>query len=169
MGFGYIPVGYSAYPNAVGMLLGFASSALLVYFFCVPIISPTGRWDPITMLCCARSDELQELQSDCIKKANGETLIGSEDSAEDYDGKNLDDETCAWGFSTLTLCPHVYFILFILFSPLKKIKNSKEVNMRKIKADETMSLNDAIAFLGSTAFFGRILDPMPMRVIINVC
>merc|ERR1712003_1833 len=91
--FGYIPVGYSAYPNAVGMLLGFASSALLVYFFCVPIISPTGRWDPITMLCCARSDELQELQSDCIKKANGETLIGSEDSAEDYDGKNLDDET----------------------------------------------------------------------------
>merc|ERR1711907_662824 len=31
--FGYIPNGYSAYPNFVGMLLGFASCALLVYFF----------------------------------------------------------------------------------------------------------------------------------------
>merc|ERR1712007_264390 len=30
--FGYIPVGYGAYPNFVGMLLGFAASALLVYF-----------------------------------------------------------------------------------------------------------------------------------------
>merc|ERR1712241_937312 len=89
--FGYIPVGYGAYPNFVGMLLGFAASALLVYFFCVPVISPTGRWDPITMLCCARSDELKQLSSDCIKKANGETLIGSE-SSEEHGGRDIDDD-----------------------------------------------------------------------------
>lgn len=88
--FGYIPNGYSAYPNFVGMLLGFASCALLVYFFCVPVISPTGRWDPITMLCCGRSKELQELSSDCVKKANGETLIGTEGS-EEYEAKKVDD------------------------------------------------------------------------------
>merc|ERR1719313_545005 len=88
--FGYIPIGYSAYPNFVGMLLGFASCALLVYFFCVPVLSPTGRWDPITMLCCGRSEELQQLSSDCVKRANGETLIGTEGS-EEYEAKKVDD------------------------------------------------------------------------------
>lgn len=91
--FGYIPVGYSAYPNFVGLLLGWASCALFVYFICVPIISPTGRWDIITMLCCGHSDELKELGSDCIKKSNGETLIGSEgDEEHDDDGDELEKE-----------------------------------------------------------------------------
>jgi len=72
------------------------------------------------------------------------------------------------GFHSYPVSSCIFHIIYIVFST-KKIKKWKKVNMRKIKADETMSLNDAIAFLGSTAFFGRILDPMPMRVIINVC
>lgn len=93
--FGYIPVGYGAYPNIVALLLGFAASVLVVYFFCVPVMSPTGRWDPITMLCCGRKAELQQLSSDCVKKANGETFIGSE-GPEEHDVKKLDDDDDEW-------------------------------------------------------------------------
>jgi len=69
---GYIPIGYSAYPNIVGILLGWAACAVFVYFVCVPVISPTGSWDIFTKLCCARSKELELLAEDCVKKASAE-------------------------------------------------------------------------------------------------
>jgi len=77
--FGYIPLGYGAYPNIVGLLLGFTAIGLFVYFVCVPVISPTGRWDIITMLFCGRSKQLKELSVDCVKKANGETLLDNDE------------------------------------------------------------------------------------------
>jgi len=76
--FGYIPAGYGAYPNIVGILLGWVACALFVFFLCVPVMSPTGRWDFITQLCCARSSELQQLADDCVKKVAGETPEGKE-------------------------------------------------------------------------------------------
>ena len=94
--FGYVPMGYDAYPNFVGILLGWASIFLYVYLFCVPIIHPTGRWDPITTLLFSRTDELQTLQDDCIKKSNGETLIGEDDSNNDSNAnepKNLGEKS----------------------------------------------------------------------------
>ena len=94
--FGYVPMGYDAYPNFVGILLGWASIFLYVYLFCVPIIHPTGRWDPITTILCSRTDELQTLQDDCIKKSNGETLIGEDDSSNDSNAnepKNLGEKS----------------------------------------------------------------------------
>lgn len=77
--FGYIPLGYGAYPNFVGLLLGFLAIGLFVYFVCVPVISPTGRWDVITALFCGRSEKLKELSADCAKKANGDALLDSDE------------------------------------------------------------------------------------------
>ena len=84
---GYLPVGYSGYPNIVGILLGWVACALFVYFVCAPVLSPTGHWDVVTKLTCGRSETLQDLAADCAKKANGESLDekvkdGSADSEE---------------------------------------------------------------------------------------
>jgi len=72
--FGYIPAGYSGYPNIVGILLGWVACALFVFFVCVPVLSPTGSWDIFTKLCCSRSKELQVLSKDCVKKVSSESL-----------------------------------------------------------------------------------------------
>lgn len=82
---GYIPVGYSAYPNIVGILLGWVCCALFVFFVCVPVLSPTGSWDIVNKICCGRSKELQDLTADCVKKLNGESLEKKDDVDEDED------------------------------------------------------------------------------------
>lgn len=85
-------MGYNAYPNFVGVLLGWAASILFVYVICVPIISPTGRWDPVTMLFCGRQEELQTLKDDCIKKSNGETFMGESEGDNGDNNTNEDDD-----------------------------------------------------------------------------
>ena len=71
---GYIPAGYGAYPNIVGILLGWVACGLFVMLVCVPVLSPIGRWDFVLKLStstCYRSDreELDKLAADCTKKA----------------------------------------------------------------------------------------------------
>ena len=73
--FGTLPIGYDAWPNMVGIALGWVVLGLFVYFVCAPVISPTGRWDPFFKYCCGRRHDkefLDQLTEDCIKKANGE-------------------------------------------------------------------------------------------------
>ena len=86
--FGYIPIGYDAYPSFVGIILGIGASVLFVFVICVPIISPTGRWDPITKLFCGHRELLQTLSDDCIKKSNGQTLIGEDSDSPEDDNDN---------------------------------------------------------------------------------
>jgi len=86
--FGYIPIGYDAYPSFVGIILGIGASVLFVFVICVPIISPTGRWDPITKLLCGHRELLQTLSDDCIKKSNGQTLIGEDSDSPEDDNDN---------------------------------------------------------------------------------
>merc|ERR1712166_1668966 len=86
--FGYIPIGYDAYPSFVGIILGIGASVLFVFVICVPIISPTGRWDPITKLLCGHRELLQTLSDDCIKKSNGQTLIGEDNDSHEDDNDN---------------------------------------------------------------------------------
>jgi len=88
---GYIPAGYSAYPNIIGLLLGWIACALFVFFVCVPVLSPTGSWDIVTKLFCSRSKELQELATDCAKKVNGED-IDSDDKKEKAVDNDSDDK-----------------------------------------------------------------------------
>jgi len=45
---GTIPIGYSNWPNIIGILLGALVIGLFVYFICVPVLSPTGRYDMFT-------------------------------------------------------------------------------------------------------------------------
>jgi len=80
--FGYIPAGYSAYPNIVGILLGWLFCALFVYFVCVPILDPAGRWDVFTTLFCGRFKESQELAIDCAKKASSNSHSNSNSNGE---------------------------------------------------------------------------------------
>lgn len=55
-------------------------------------MSPTGRWDPITMLFCGRKKELQNLSDDCIKKSIGETFMGESDGYGDNGDNSKEDE-----------------------------------------------------------------------------
>lgn len=90
--FGTLPIGYDVWPNMVGIALGWVCSGLFVWLICVPIISPTGRWDIFTKYCCGRGDAyLKELSEDCIKKANGETVELREHMILDEDAKVLAD------------------------------------------------------------------------------
>ncbi|KAL3919403.1 MAG: hypothetical protein SGILL_003768 [Bacillariaceae sp.] len=74
--FGTIPIGFDAWPNMVGIVLGWLISLVFVYFVCVPILSPTGRWDVFSKYCCRINDKefLETLTQDTIKKYNGETV-----------------------------------------------------------------------------------------------
>jgi len=96
---GYIPAGYGAYPNIIGILLGWVACALFVYFICVPVMSPTGAWDIFTRLCCAKSKEIKELSADLVKKSNGESLdsedkeVGVEAAKDEVALKEVDEES----------------------------------------------------------------------------
>jgi Na+/H+ antiporter family len=86
---GTIPIGRDAWPNIVGILLGFVIIALFVYFFCKPIISPTGAWDPITALYIkvTKNETLEQLTHDTIRAANGEDL------STPIENKKLEEDT----------------------------------------------------------------------------
>ncbi|CAB9514144.1 Inherit from COG: Na H antiporter [Seminavis robusta] len=66
--FGTIPIGHDAFPNIVGILLGVVAIGLFVYLLCAPILSPTGRFDPITQLWLRfrKESPLTQLQADTI-------------------------------------------------------------------------------------------------------
>ena len=74
---GTVPIGYDAWPNIVGILLGFLLCGVFVFLVCKPILSPTGDWDMITklFLIITKQDEgYEQLQKDTIRAASGEDL-----------------------------------------------------------------------------------------------
>ncbi|KAG7373467.1 Na+/H+ antiporter NhaC-like protein [Nitzschia inconspicua] len=89
--FGTIPIGFDAWPNMVGIALGWVASLGFVYGICVPVISKTGRWDPFFKYCCGRRHDrelIETITADCIKKFNGdavETKSAEEELLEDVD------------------------------------------------------------------------------------
>jgi hypothetical protein len=103
--FGTIPIGFDAWPNMVGIVLGWLILLLFVYFVCVPVISPTGRWDVFSKYCCRIPDKefLETLTQDTIKKYHGqavemktaddELLADYDDVAKDKDNMGGDDES----------------------------------------------------------------------------
>jgi len=91
---GYIPAGYGAYPNIVGILLGWVLCGLFTWFVCVPVLSPTGNWDFVTNLAklgCYRNskDELDTIAADCVKKAAGDDVAEAAPAEE----KKVDEES----------------------------------------------------------------------------
>jgi hypothetical protein len=83
---GTLPIGYDTWPNIVGFLLACVVLGVFVFFFCQPIISPTGSWDLMTKayLKATRNNTLEQLQEDCIRVANGEDVSSPE-------GKKLEE------------------------------------------------------------------------------
>jgi len=75
---GTVPIGFSGWPNIIGILLGFVVILVFTYFFCQPILSPTGKWDPFTALYIKFSNDplLDQPTQDTIRAANGEDLSG---------------------------------------------------------------------------------------------
>jgi hypothetical protein len=88
---GTIPIGYGAWPNIVGILLGALMTIAFVYTICVPIISPTGRFDIFTELYLRlfHNEALMELKMDTIKASNGE--LPTEGNEEEVAAKKLGD------------------------------------------------------------------------------
>jgi hypothetical protein len=75
--FGTIPIGFDAWPNMVGIFIGWLVSLAFVYGVCVPVISGTGRWDVFFKYCCMGghdADFIEALTQDCIKKFNGDII-----------------------------------------------------------------------------------------------
>ncbi|GAX24958.1 hypothetical protein FisN_2Lh234 [Fistulifera solaris] len=101
---GTIPIGFDAFPNIVGLLLGWGVTIAFIYLVCVPVISETGKYDILTELYFkirgGDDSPLAILKEDTAKAFSGELVIkeknlessGSEDE-EDPILKDLDDES----------------------------------------------------------------------------
>jgi len=84
--FGTLPIGHAAMPNIVGILLGAVTTVLFVWFVCAPILSPTGRFDPLTQLWIrikGAESPLRQLGIDTIKYCQEGVLREAETSDEE--------------------------------------------------------------------------------------
>lgn len=99
---GTIPIGYDAWPNIIGILIGAGLVVLFAFFVCAPVLSPTGRFDLLTELTmmCKRSEEgetseLLKLKEDTVKAYNGEEVeadVKAVDASDDSEKVGLSDE-----------------------------------------------------------------------------
>mmetsp|Transcript_3695 Transcript_3695/g.7364 ORF Transcript_3695/g.7364 Transcript_3695/m.7364 type:complete len:768 (-) Transcript_3695:90-2393(-) len=96
---GTVPIGYDAWPNIIGILIGAGLIVGFVYLFCAPVLSSTGRYDILTELILkiqtARGTEdsaLLKLKEDTIKAYNGEYVDG-EQEAKDAKLMSSDEES----------------------------------------------------------------------------
>lgn len=92
---GTIPIGYDVWPNIIGILIGAGLTVLFVYGLCAPVLSASGRYDPMTqlylMISAARGGEnspLMQLKEDTVKAYNGEYVERNHEEA----GKVLEDD-----------------------------------------------------------------------------
>jgi hypothetical protein len=85
---GTLPIGYSDWPNIIGILLGSALTVAFVYLICVPVMSPTGRYDIFFEFCLKIMDgsdmghDLAKLKEDTIAAANGQLDTNDEDDPQ---------------------------------------------------------------------------------------
>ena len=92
---GTIPIGYSNWPNIIGILLGAVCVVAFVYGICVPIVSPTGRYDFIAELRLkiqekrGQDSELFQLREDTKRYMLGGLPSSEKDTAENLES---DDE-----------------------------------------------------------------------------
>lgn len=90
---GTLPIGYDAWPNIIGVLLGAGLTVGFVYGLCVPVLSPTGRFDPITELVLkvqarrGKESSLAQLKEDTIKAAQGTLEIAETTKPQTIDDK----------------------------------------------------------------------------------
>lgn len=74
---GTIPIGYDAWPNIVGILIGSGVVVAFVYGLCVPVMNPTGRFDIFLELYLKYKPDspLYKLKEDTVKACEGTLVI----------------------------------------------------------------------------------------------
>lgn len=94
---GTIPIGYGSYPNLVNFFLGFVVLVVFVYAVCVPVVSPSGRYDIITegFQKMRKKPSLEELREYTKSYYAGEissnSKVGKEiDSSDENEGIEKD-------------------------------------------------------------------------------
>jgi hypothetical protein len=82
---GTIPIGYDAWPNMIGIVIGCGVLFCFVYFLCVPVISATGRFDILTELYMRFKPDspLHGVKADTIKVFNGDDIDTSEANGDE--------------------------------------------------------------------------------------
>ena len=93
--FGTVPIGRDAWPNIIGILLGAVAIALIVFGLCVPIKSPTGRFDICTTLWIKYKGEdcdLSQLRDDTITSFSGSSHSGPAINDEETEGMAQPDK-----------------------------------------------------------------------------
>jgi hypothetical protein len=89
---GTIPIGFDAWPNMVGIAIGWVLIGLFMYLVCRPVINATGRFDPLTELVIRfKGDDcpLHQLRDDTVKAYNGDELDEPEDEKELMDDEMI--------------------------------------------------------------------------------
>lgn len=99
---GTIPIGYDAWPNIIGILTGAGLVVVFVMFYCQPVVSASGRYDPVTELILmikargsgdgGNSVELLKLKEDVVKTYNGEEVVAEGKPLEQSDDSDADKE-----------------------------------------------------------------------------
>lgn len=89
---GTIPIGYDTWPNIVGILIGAGLVIAFVYLLCVPVMSPTGRYDLFTEAVLkiktmrgGQDSDLVQLKEDTVKACRGELENKKKASFDDDD------------------------------------------------------------------------------------
>jgi len=95
---GTIPIGYSDMPNIVGILLGWLVLILFVYFVCVPVLSPTGRYDVFTEILLkvkqrrGQESELFQLKQDTISYLQEGSPVEAPKKLEESDRLDVQED-----------------------------------------------------------------------------
>ena len=88
---GTVPIGYDAWPNIVGILIGAVLIVGFVYGLCAPVLSATGRFDLLTELAFKLKGGLNEdlvmLKEDTVKAFNGQVVVDPEAENGDMEAK----------------------------------------------------------------------------------
>lgn len=88
---GTIPIGYDAWPNIIGILIGAGLVVGFVFFLCAPVISSTGRFDLLTelffMIKRGEHEEIETIKADTAKAFNGEVVEGQEENEKILDSE----------------------------------------------------------------------------------
>jgi Na+/H+ antiporter NhaC len=94
---GTIPIGYDAWPNMIGIVLGWILLGLFTYFVCKPAINAKGDFDIFTEFAIryiGRSRaSFEELRADTVKAFHGGKQLGTppEEAALNVKGSDLEE------------------------------------------------------------------------------
>ena len=98
---GTIPIGYSSWPNIIGILIGAGLVIAFVFFVCVPVICENGRYDLFTEAILKYKkmrgfdSELFQLKEDTAKYYRGDKVTSDSEKPSSIEQNSEDIEEVA--------------------------------------------------------------------------